>query len=157
MIYYTENFNCSCPGQLVNIPWEYDALFFTQTNHFSKVLCQMAWSKQQWKILSPFWYPFLQNFQWNHFKNTTENPYTLVCSRHFSLFLIAVCSSCGMSHEIIQNLKLPPGDSKSNLPRDSGEYHASGKKRRVRTSYRVLFAEKYYRHVLLIEHFDWTS
>ena len=35
----------------------------------------------------------------------------LVCSRHFSLFLIGACSSRGMSREIIQ---------KSNLPGDSG-------------------------------------
>ena len=40
---------------------------------------------------------------------------------------------------------------------DLTEYHASGKKLRVRISYRMVFAKKYYGHVLLIEHFDWTS
>ena len=46
--------------------------------------------------------------------------------------------------------------SKSNLLGYSGEYNASRKKPAVKTFYRVVFAEKYYGHVLLIKHFDWT-
>ena len=53
------------------------------------------------------------NFLYKHLKNTVEYPYTLVCSRHFSLFLIGACGSRGMSREIIQ---------KSNLPGDSAKF-----------------------------------
>ena len=62
-----------------------------------------------------------------------------------------------MSRKITQKSNLPPGDSKSNLSGNSGKYHASGKKLRVKISYRLVFEEKCDGHVLLIENFDWTS
>ena len=71
---------------------------------------------------------------------------------------ISCCSTSAILNlHNIQKWNPPPGDSKSNLPGDLGEYHASGKKPRVRISYRMAFAEKYYGHVLLKEHFDWVS
>ena len=74
------------------------------------------------------------------FANFSENIHSCVLPPFFIQFLIGACRSRGMSH-----------DSKSNLPGDSGEYNASGKKPRVRTSYKVVFAEKYYGDVRVID------